>query len=215
MKSELLSLSKAQFLDRRAIYKFGIARLVLMENAGRNVAEFILSSSPPSERIVILAGYGYNGGDGLVSARHLFLEGRKVSVFLFGNRYTAKDETIIQLRILKNMGLKVYMIAQQGELERAKVRIGKANFLVDALLGVGVKGKVRPLLHSLIEWVNSLRLKKVAVDIPSGLNPESGEAQGIALKADYTITFQGIKKGLLSREGRKYAGKVILTKIGG
>lgn len=210
-----LSLKAAQSLDNRAIYHFGIPRILLMENAGRKVAEFVISKTRQNQMITILAGPGYNGGDGLVAARHLKLEGRKVSVFMLGNISDTKDETAMQVRILENMGIRVIEIKSASDIGKLKKVVKKTTFLIDALLGIGLKGKVREPTHDLIEYINSIPIKKIAVDIPSGLDADNGNVHGIAVKADYTVTFQGLKRGLLTSEGKSYAGRIITTKIGG
>jgi len=207
-----ISLNRAKYLDNRAIYKYGIHRLILMENAGRAVAELVLKKAKPDERILILAGTGFNGGDGLVAGRHIYLAGRRIGVILVGSRQRCKDETIVQLRILENMGLKVKEAEDVAYIKRL---IGRYNFIVDALLGIGLKGKVREPIYSLIAYLNSLKVKKVSVDIPSGLDADSGRPLGIALRADYTVTFVAPKRGMLTDVGRSYCGKLIVAGIGG
>lgn len=205
-------MGRAKYLDKRAIYKYGIPRMVLMENAGRAVAELVLKKAKPGERILILAGTGFNGGDGLVTARHIYLAGRKLGVILVGSRQRCKDETIVQLRILENMGLKV---KETEDITYLKAQIKRYNFIVDALLGIGLKGRVREPVYSLIAYLNSLKIKKVSVDIPSGLDANSGRPLGIALRANYTVTFVAPKKGMLTALGRSHCGQLIVAGIGG
>ncbi len=214
MKIKSLSLKEVENLDKKAIYSVGIPRIVLMENAGRNVAEFIMLKTLKSVPVVVLAGCGYNGGDGLVLARHLFVRGFSASIFIVGDKKKAKEETVVQMRILKELGLKVKNIETLKDIKILKQEIKKRSILVDALLGVGVKGQVREPVFGVIEYINSLKLPVFAVDIPSGIDANSGAPLGVAVKATYTVSFQGLKKGFFTSEGRKFCGRVIPCGIG-
>ena len=210
-----LSQEEAEILDKKLIYDVGIPRIVLMENAGRGVADFIIENTKISERIIVISGLGYNGGDGLVAARHLYIAGRKVSAFLAGRKDRAKDETVMQVRILKGLGVTVKEITEIKDIRKIQKLTGESKFLVDALLGIGLKGDLRPLARGMIEYINSSGLKIVSVDIPSGLDADKGLPHGTAVKADYTMTFQAPKKGSLTYLGRKFSGKIKIVKIGG
>jgi len=215
VKINSLSQKEAEILDKKLIYNIGIPRIVLMENAGRGVADFIIKNTKISECVIIISGPGYNGGDGLVAARHLHIAGRKVIAFLAGRKDRTKDETVLQIRILEGLGVKVKEIAEIKDTGKIAKRIGQTGFLIDAVLGVGLRGEVRPLAGGIIECINSSGLKIVSVDIPSGLDTDKGVPHGAAVKADYTLTFQAPKKGSLTYSGRKFSGKVKVVKIVG
>jgi len=215
MSENILSGDEALFLDRKAIYHIGIPRLILMENAGRNVAEFLESRTQERDKVVIFAGTGYNGGDALVCARHLFLKTRKIVIYMVGNLSKIKPETAIHLRILENLGMRVRNIERKVNPTRVRGDLTDAGFIVDGLLGTGATGKLRPPIRDVVEILNSVNVKKVAVDIPTGVDCDSGQVLGVALKADYTVTFKGLKKGMLSPQGDKYCGRIFVTQIGG
>jgi len=215
MRINPLSQKEAEILDKKLIYNVGIPRIVLMENAGRGVADFIIKNTEVSERVIIVSGLGYNGGDGLVAARHLHIEGRKVTAFLAGRKDKAKDETVLQIRVLEGLGVKINEIAEVKDIGKISKRIGGSRFLIDALLGVGLKGDLRPLARGMIEYINSSGLKIVSVDIPSGLDTDNGLPHGAAVKADYTLAFQAPKKGSLTYSGRRFSGRIKVVKIGG
>ncbi|RKY36622.1 MAG: NAD(P)H-hydrate epimerase [Candidatus Omnitrophota bacterium] len=215
MSENILSGDEALFLDRKAIYHIGIPRLILMENAGRNVAEFLESRTQERDKVVIFAGTGYNGGDALVCARHLFLKTRKIVVYMVGNLSKIKPETAIHLRILENLGMRVRNIERKVNPTRVRGDLTDAGFIVDGLLGTGAIGNLRPPIRDVVEILNSVNVRKVAIDIPTGVDCDSGQVLGVALKADYTVTFKGLKKGMLSPPGNKYCGKIFVTQIGG
>ncbi|MDP8233280.1 MAG: NAD(P)H-hydrate epimerase [Candidatus Saelkia tenebricola] len=215
MKTNSLSQKKAEILDRNLIYNIGIPRIALMENAGRRVADCIIEHTKKDDQIIIIAGQGYNGGDGLVAGRHLHVEGRCVRVFFIGRKEKAKDETISQLRILERLGVKVQEITKSKDIKKITKHVSQARFLIDALLGVGLRGEVRPLAHEIIKYINSSGGKIVSVDIPSGLDVDKGIPLPVAVSADYTVTFQAPKKGMLTSSGKKFSGEVIVANIGG
>ena len=215
MATETVSARQAIRSDRRAIYYLGIPRLVLMENAGRNVAEFVKSRTKIKDKIIVFAGTGYNGGDSLVAARHLYLAERKVVVYMVGNILKLKPETAVELRIIQNMAVKIKYVEERIVEKRIIRELKGARFIIDGLLGTGVRGELRPPLKELVEILNLVKIPKLAVDIPSGLNCDSGEIMGGAVKADYTITFKVLKRGMLTSEGKRYCGKIIITGIGG
>lgn len=201
---------KTEIIDRNAEY-LGIPRLLLMENAGRCLAEKIVSiAETENEKISIFCGSGGNGGDGLVAARHLVNRGFKVEVFLMTHPQRIRSkETIKNWEIINNMtysdNLNVNVVLDSSYLPSSVDGI-----IVDAMLGTGIKGKIREPIRSAIKLINDSNAVVVAVDVPSGLDPTTGKISDIAVKADYTITFHKIKKGL----DTKTAGKIIVCDIG-
>lgn len=185
---------KTEIIDRNAEY-LGIPRLLLMENAGRCLAEKIVSiAETENEKISIFCGSGGNGGDGLVAARHLVNRGFKVEVFLMTHPQRIRSkETIKNWEIINNMtysdNLNVNVVLDSSYLPSSVDGI-----IVDAMLGTGIKGKIREPIRSAIKLINDSNAVVVAVDVPSGLDPTTGKISDIAVKADYTITFHKIKK---------------------
>jgi len=197
-------------LDMNAEY-FGISRLQLMENAGRNVAVEIAARFRPKETTVaVFCGLGGNGGDGFVASRHLACFGFDVHVILAGRSTRIADENARRnweaLRSLRR-SIRIYEVTDSSVIPEVK-----ADVVVDALLGTGLRGPPRPPISQMIKMINEMDAFRVAVDVPSGINSESGEVLGEAVKADLTVTFHKAKPGLLKAE--EYVGELIVKHIG-
>ncbi len=204
--------------DRAAIEDYGIPSIVLMENAALRVVEFLEAKFSPlaGKKIVILCGKGNNGGDGLAIARHLETYGAFVIVCLACEKEALKGDAAIQLGAFKfaedlpTINLRLEEIKADNEL-----RIDDPDIIIDALLGTGFKGELtdanylRALNYFSAEWC-----EKVAVDIPSGVNADSGETSKHGAQPDYTITFAAPKRGLLAREGLDNSSEVWVGDIG-
>jgi len=190
---------------------YGVSRLQLMENAGRSVAAEIASRFKPEEaRVVVFCGSGGNGGDGFVAARHLTCLGFKVEVILAGKSVDIVDREArrnwLALQALKDTVVlhEVYDSTLIPSLE--------ADVVVDALLGIGLKGTLRPPILQLVRKINEVKAFRVAVDVPTGINSDSGEVLGDAVKADLTVTFHETKPGLT--KAKEYTGETITRDIG-
>ena len=204
-------------LDRKAIEEYKIPGIILMENAGRNVAEEVLQmiDDPHQAKVAILCGKGNNGGDGFVVARHIHNHGISVDVFL-----VAKISDILKdgdagtnLQILLNMKISVKEILDISGVNSILNELNNYNILVDALFGTGLSGDVREPFKTLIDGVNNLNKPIVSVDIPSGLDSNTGKILGAAIKATKTVTFAAAKKGFYLGEGTSYTGNVTVTDI--
>jgi len=204
-------------LDRKAIEEYKIPGIILMENAGRNAAEEILQmiDDPHQAKVAILCGKGNNGGDGFVVARHIHNHGISVDVFL-----VAKISDILKdgdagtnLQILLNMKISVKEILDISGVNSILNELNNYNILVDALFGTGLSGDVREPFKTLIDGVNNLNKPIVSVDIPSGLDSNTGKILGAAIKATKTVTFAAAKKGFYLGEGPSYTGNVTVTDI--
>jgi hydroxyethylthiazole kinase-like uncharacterized protein yjeF len=210
LKRDIITTKEMHALEINAEY-FGISRLQLMENAGRNVAAEISTRFKSKEtKVAIFCGLGGNGGDGCVAARHLACLGFKVEVFLAGKASQIVDdnarrnwEALTPLRDSVSLH-EIYDSSLLTEI--------KANVLVDALLGTGLKGPPRPPISNLIKVLNDTGGFRVAVDIPSGLDSDTGKVLGEAVKADLTVTFHKAKPGL--KEAKKYTGEMVVGNIG-
>ena len=196
-------------LELNAEY-FGVSILQLMENAGYNVALEIVSRFKPDKSVAIFCGLGGNGGDGFVAARHLSSLGYKVTVILAGEAmgisHKAASENWKALQFLNEK------ISIQEVHDSSLIQELTAEIVVDALLGTGTKGKLRPPISQLVEKIDAMDAFRVAVDVPTGIDADTGEVLGEAVKADLTITFHKTKRGL--ENARDYVGELIVKKIG-
>lgn len=202
-------------LDRRAIEDYGIPGVVLMENAGRGAAELareLLGNSPGP--VVILAGRGNNGGDGYVLARHLANAGIRTQTFLLAPVESVTGDAGINLDIIIRMGLAVMSVDVERDRKLLADALSEAALVVDALLGTGARGEVRGAFRQAIELINASGKPVLAIDIPSGLDADSGEVRGIAVKASATATFLCAKPGLTRNAGPEHAGRVVVVDIG-
>ncbi len=196
-------------LELNAEY-FGVSQLQLMENAGHHVALEIVSRFKPDKSVAIFCGLGGNGGDGFVAARHLLSRGFKVTVILAGKAkeifHKAALENWYALQFLKE-SIPVHEVYDSSLMPNVT-----AEIVVDALLGTGTKGKLKPPIFQLVERINALNAFRVAVDVPTGVDSDTGEILGIAVKANLTITFHKTKKGL--ETAKEYVGELVIKDIG-
>jgi len=190
---------------------FGVSRLQLMENAGRGIADQIAERFKPSKtKVAIFCGLGGNGGDGFVAARHLLSRGFQVEMLLAGKPADINDgEACANWNALQ--ALKEHLTIHEV-YDSSLVPDVKADVVVDSLLGIGLKGTPRPPIRQLVEKINSMKAFCIAVDVPTGIDSDTGEAFGEAVKANLTITFHKAKLGL--EKAQKLAGEIIVADIG-
>lgn len=208
------SVPQAQALDRLAIEKYGIPSIVLMENAGRAATQEVLKilKSRKRKAVCVFCGSGNNGGDGFVAARHLLNAGIKIKIFLVGKPQELKQDPAIFYHILKRLKCPLKSIRKMS-VEVFK-DLEKADMIVDAIFGIGLSRRIGEPFRSMIEAVNRAKKFVVALDVPSGLDATTGKIFGVCVKADLTVTFAVMKKGLLKNDGPHYSGKVIVADIG-
>ncbi len=196
-------------LESNAEY-FGVSRLQLMENAGHSVALEVFSRFKPGKSVVIFCGLGGNGGDGFVAARHLSSMGFKVKVVLAGKSKEILDKAALEnwhaLHFLKDT------ISVEEAYDSLLVPKTRADIAIDALLGTGAKGSLRPPIPQLVERINEMDAFRVAVDVPTGTDSDTGTVLSDAVKADLTITFHRAKRGL--DKAKKYVGELVVKSIG-
>jgi hydroxyethylthiazole kinase-like uncharacterized protein yjeF len=211
----LVSAADMRALDARTIAQ-GTPGLVLMERAGRAAARAARARLGRRRGPVVVAcGRGNNGGDGFVIARHLAMRGYDVSVDLLGEPAGLSPDAGVNYAIVAKMGLAVRPLNGSRALTQAVSRWRRSAVVVDALLGTGFAGEVREPLAGVIRRINELKSPLiVAVDVPSGLNADTGEPGGVAVRADRTVTFLAEKAGLGRRAAKTYAGKVTVVDIG-
>ena len=203
-------------LDEKAIKRYGIPGLVLMENAGRGVAEIIERDfgNLKDKRVSIFAGKGNNGGDGFVVARHLLNKGFKVCVYLVARPQDVHGDAKTNLNIWEKIKGETVSIVSKKSLERHRVNIRHSHLIVDAIFGTGLSADVKGIQRDVIEFINRLNKPVVAVDVPSGLDASNGKVLGDCVKATITATMAIPKIGLLIYPGMDYAGKVEVVDIG-
>ena len=205
--------------DVWAINQMGIPGIVLMENAAKNCSQTILRHFPDQikDGVCIFCGAGNNGGDGFVIARHLFNEGLPVRLVLCAAPEKITGDAKINLDICKKMGLSMTQLDMtSAELFRdVEDRVADCGLLVDALLGTGMKGQLKETVALLISSINSHNLPIIAVDIPSGLDCDTGEPLPVSIEAAATVTFVALKKGFVNNPGARMAtGRVFVADIG-
>ncbi len=197
--------------------KFGMKKVLMMENAGFGVADFIIKKfkNKPISKLKILAiwGSGNNGGDAMVTARHLTCLGINLKVIFLGNPSSIKtEEALTNFEIISKMNKTIELIMVSKMDTKIKKKILNADIIIDGIFGTGIKGEIQDPHLSVIKLINKSKSYIIAVDIPSGLNPNSGEITSNVIRANTTITFHRIKVGLLNNT--KYTGDLILKKIG-
>jgi NAD(P)H-hydrate epimerase len=199
-------------IDRYSIEIIGIPGIVLMENAALKVLKHI--NIQDNSSFTIVCGTGNNGGDGLAIARHLFALDKQIDVFVIGTLSKMSKLCRINYDILIKMGVKIYNIKDNKEIDHLIDSISKSQITVDALFGTGLAGDVKGIYYTAIESILRYSSYVIAVDIPSGLHCNTGEPLNICIKADKTVTFQLNKKGFLNPKSKEYTGKVEVESIG-
>jgi NAD(P)H-hydrate epimerase len=207
--AQFISSRDMRALELNAEY-FGFSLLQLMELAGQNVAATITSRFSNNKSVVIFCGIGGNGGDGFVAARHLYAAGFSVKVVLVGKgRDISHESALRNWQILQALKEKVEIIEASDSSAIPQVA---AEVVVDALLGTGSKGKLKAPIAQVVEYINAMDGFKIAVDVPTGIDSDSGDMLGCAVKADVTVTFHRAKLGL--QKAQAYAGEVVVGGIG-
>lgn len=211
--SRLLTAKCAKEIDCRARDIFGISTLVLMENAGRCVAEEAVEMLRGKKNVAIFCGRGNNGGDGFVAARHLLVAGVRPDIFLAGSSGGLDNEARLNLEILLRLKQKITEIEKEN-LDLMKNKISRYALIIDALLGVGLIGEVRGIYAELIGIINTSKAKVLSVDIPSGLDATTGRILGCCVKAHQTVTFVAKKRGMAFNQGPRVCGKIAVKDLG-
>lgn len=210
---KLVTSATMRQIDREAIDNRGIPSDKLMENAGSGIALRILTDllpQPVSSRVCVYCGKGNNGGDGFVVARHLSQAGVEVQVFFIGPPKDLSKDARLNYDRAVDLQLKLHEIKSYDDLPRS---IG-CDLAVDAVFGTGFTGSPQGLAAEMIEYINDLDAIVVAVDMPSGLNADTGQHEGVVVEADYTYTLALPKFGLFLSPGREVCGDVEVIPIG-
>jgi len=218
-KCVVMSRDEVRAFDAWAINELGIPGVVLMENAGRSCAELIEKelAGVTNPKVCIFCGTGNNGGDGYVIARHLLSSGFEVVAVVCGDRNKIKGDAKKNLDILERLGQPIKQLNLKGSNIPGQVETFSANadMLVDSLFGTGLSGQLSDEYKQLIESINAQHYPILAVDIPSGLDCDTGKHLGAAIKANYTVTFVAVKKGFTSTNtAAPYTGEIFVASIG-
>ncbi|TAN61025.1 NAD(P)H-hydrate epimerase [bacterium] len=208
-----VSVARMRALEEKAV-KSGIAISALMESAGKHVADEVMKSAETVKPISVFCGYGNNGGDGMCAARHLIENGYAVKIFLAGKPKPFSPQARACYDKLVDLNHKPQTISAQDEIEKAFGNIGESQLIIDALFGIGIRGPLDDFYQKLITRINSSGVPVIAVDIPSGLDADSGRPLGAAIKAHKTITFGYPKAGFNNPEAKAYVGELVIADIG-
>jgi NAD(P)H-hydrate epimerase len=207
-----LTRDEVRDIDRRAIQELGLPGIVLMENAGRGAAELLIGLGIDGP-VTIAAGKGNNGGDGFVIARHLANHGFDVRVLLFADPHELTGDALTNYLVLCAARMSPHLCAEHGPTDWGD-ELRSTSWIVDALLGTGTRGSVREPLATVIDQINAARVRVFAVDLPSGLDCDTGQPLGPCVRAAHTATFVGPKRGFDVPAAAPYTGQVHVIDIG-
>jgi len=218
-KCVVMSRDEVRAFDAWAINELGIPGVVLMENAGCSCAELIKKelAGVTNPKVCIFCGTGNNGGDGYVIARHLLNSSFRVVVVVCGDGKKIKGDAKKNLDILERLGQPIKQLNLKDSDIPGQVETFSANadMLVDSLFGTGLSGQLSDEYKQLIKSINAQHCPILAVDIPSGLDCDTGKHLGAAIKANYTVTFVAVKKGFTSTNtAAPYTGEIFVASIG-
>ena len=212
----VVAAAEMQTMDRQTIEEFGIPGRVLMENAGRGATRCFLQQvfKDGPGRVGILAGRGNNGGDGFVIARYLAERQLDVRVYLLTNPERLQGDAAANFHLLSALGVPVRQISDPDAFTQAQKEMRHTRYWIDAILGTGLKSEVRGHFRNVIQFINQQQRPVLAVDIPSGLNADTGQPCGICIQAEATATFGFAKIGHLLHPGAQYCGLLEVIDIG-
>ena len=213
---EILTGEQMRNVDRRAIDGMGIPSLQLMEAAGRGVAEKLLAHYPDARDhdLFVVCGKGNNGGDGLVAARHLKTRGVAPRVLILGDTGQLKEDPAANLRAARDHGVDVREIPDEAAWAAIRDTLCERCLVLDAILGTGVRGGARGLAARVIEDLNASQVRTVAIDLPSGLNADSTQVEGVAVRAERTYTLCRPKLALVLGPSSAHTGRWSVVPIG-
>ncbi|MDP3284455.1 MAG: NAD(P)H-hydrate epimerase, partial [Desulfobacterales bacterium] len=200
----------------KATIEFGLPGRILMENAGRGAAQIIIEKfcAASSQKVGILAGRGNNGGDGFVIARHLAQKGIDVIVYLLSEASLVKGDALSNFELIYRFEIPVIEIPDRKTFEANRIFMSHRDVWVDAIFGTGLKSDIKGYIREIIVFINSLKKPVMAVDIPSGIDSDTGQVCGEAICSFRTATFGYAKAGHYLYPGAGYSGKVEIIDIG-
>jgi NAD(P)H-hydrate epimerase len=213
MHPDMLDRKQVREVDRRAVAEYGLSGLVLMENAGRGVADKLCQLGVDG-LVLICCGKGNNGGDGLVIARHLDLRRLPVKVLLFADATELTGDAAVNFHIVQKCGVPIEVVLDPVDTARLDREFAPAEWIVDALLGTGATGEPRPPYDRAIARINASGKPIVAVDLPSGLDCDTGQPAANTIRAAHTCTFVAAKPGFFAVGADQFTGQVHVLDIG-
>lgn len=208
-----LTREQVREVDRMASEQFGVPSIVLMENAGRAVAD-TLEALGIGGRVIIACGRGNNAGDGLVVARHLDLRGYQVHLLMVGSPDLLSGDALTNWQIILRSGIDVREVDRVTSNNSWHDALEGAEWLVDALLGTGARGAPRSPMDEVIRVLNDHPARRLAVDVPSGLDCDTGEVTEPTFRADHTCTFVAPKPALVMAACAPWVGQLHILDIG-
>lgn len=208
---EILSRDNCRKIDYETINKVGIPSIVLMENAATEIVDIIKDIG---NKIIIFCGVGNNGGDGLAIARKLYLLGKNVEVILVGDRSKLTNDCILNLQIVKNLNIPITNINDKFSKQYIIEKVKYSDYVVDSIFGIGLNRDVLGIYKDIIEIINEFSKFIVAVDIPSGMDANTGEELNISVKASLTCTIEVMKKGFMTTKAIDLTGDIKIINIG-
>ena len=203
--SEIYTVAQIRELEQLAINKFSIAQSTLMQCAGASALTVLQELWPEAKQIAVLCGGGNNGGDGYVLARLAYAHDLKVVVYQVGDADKLQGEALVAAQACNEVDIEVHDVSQFHD--------DNVDVIVDAILGIGLNGTVRTGMQKLFQAINSSPAPVLAIDVPSGLNADTGEICGEAIIADATVSMIGLKRGLLTHAGVDYCGEVFCDRL--
>ena len=207
---DVLSVEKIRLLELKA-RQIGLQERILIENASSNLF-YVIDELPLGRRVLVVAGRGNNGADVLSCARKLHSRGYDVKVAVLEDKLLG-EEALFQKNLLERIKVSVHTV-KTGNVQQFKEFLKEKDFVLEGILGIGIKGEVAPFFKEVISLINDSGKKIVSCDIPSGLDPDKGIVLGKAINADYTVTFLGLKQGFLLNQGPGHCGKIFIADIG-
>ncbi len=211
---KLVDRIEMQQIDKATIDDFNIPSLILMENAGRSVAQWIDRRYETNTKIAVFSGSGNNGGDGFVIARHLNTLGYRPYIYILADKKTLKGDPLINFKSCVSLGIPCDFISSIDDYMGSLSGIKHSKIIVDAIFGTGLKGAVKGYKKQVIEELNTLGIIKLAVDVPSGLVCGEEEQGPDILKADATLAIGLIKKSMIDYPGASFCGDIEVIDIG-
>jgi len=209
----VLTRAEVRELDRRATAEAAVPSLELMENAGHGATELVLSRYPAAKRVAIVCGTGNNGGDGFVVARLLKTHGREAHVLLAGDASRLRGDALANQHAWIDAGGSLVSVTE-GALDALAAALADADLVVDALFGTGLDRELTGLAREVVLGIEGAHKPTLALDLPSGLDADTGATLGVAVRADVTATFARKKRGLCTPAGAAHAGEVVVVPIG-
>ncbi len=199
-------------IDAAAVHELGIPGLLLMENAARGACE-VLELRQPLGKIVIACGPGNNGGDGLAIARLLAAKDFDSDVYLIHGGKTLTEDAQSNREFLDRSGIGVLDVETETICKALK-SLSASDWIIDALLGTGIRGDLRSPYKEIVQSMNESPAQVLSIDVPSGLDADTGEPCGVAVRADVTVTFVATKAGFCNAKAKPYLGEVQVRHIG-